>query len=145
MNLTVHRRLVLKAGLAAGASLVLPSARACEFFSSTLRILHPWSRASRDGATSAIVSTKFDQVLQDDRLIHVETPVAAGAEMGGIDAASRVDFPIPAGRETALGETGTYLRLVRLRHPLEMGRAYPLHLFFDRGGLVQADFDIDYA
>ncbi len=145
MTHQIDRRLVIKAAIGFGVALVVPSARACEFFSSTMRILHPWSRASAAGASTAIISMTFDQVLQTDRLIHAETPVAEGAEMGGPGALHRVDFAIPADRESNLCETGTHLRLVRLRHPLEMARAYPLTLVFEKGGVVQADFDIDYA
>ena len=46
--------------------------------------------------------------------------------MGGLQASPRVDFAIPQGQESALSETGTFLRLVGLIQPLETGRAYPL-------------------
>ncbi len=42
------------------------------------------------------------------------------------------------------GETGTFIRCVGLRHPLELGRSYPLKLVFEHGGVVDADIDIDF-
>jgi copper(I)-binding protein len=139
------RRRLLQAGLALGVSFALPAARGCEFFSNRMRILNPWTRASIDGATSAIICMKFDQVDRDDRLIGVETPVAAGAELVGPDhAVSRVDVPIPRGQLTELGETGTVLRLIGLKHPMEIGREYPLKLIFAQAGIVDADLDVFY-
>jgi copper(I)-binding protein len=142
MNFIIRRRQVLHAGLAAGASLVLPSARACEFFSSTLRVFHPWTRATGD-ATSAIVSMEFDQVIETDRLIGVETPMAAGAEIGGRGANRALDLVIPQGQETRLSETGIYLRLVGLTSPLYIARSYPLRLVFEKGGALETNLSVD--
>ena len=55
-----------------------------------------------------------------------------------------LDLLIPQGRDTELTEAGTYLRLTGLHFPLELGREYPLTLVFEKGGSVQADFDIKY-
>jgi len=142
---SIHRRSLLRAGLAAGLVLALPArVRACEFFTTTLRVTHPWTRASLAGANSAAICMKFDEVTRSDRLIHVETPVAERAELGGVAAAPVVDFLIPAGVETLLSENGTYIQLLGLRHPLEMARSYPLTLYFEHGGRVEADLSVDY-
>jgi copper(I)-binding protein len=87
----------------------------------------------------------FDEVAADDRLIAVETPVAEGAQMGGEAAGGAVNFVIPAGQASALSEQGSFVRLVGLRHPLEIGRNYPLHLGFERAGLVIARLNVDFA
>ena len=139
------RRFLLRASAAASAALALPSARACEFFSRTLRVYHPWTRATPQHAAFAVVSMKFDQVEVADRLIGVETPVASGAEMGGRGAKSAVDLAIPAGEETTLGEVGTTLRLVGLKQALELGRSYPLKLVFQQGGVLNTTLQVDYA
>ena len=139
------RRSLLRAGLAAGTLLALPSARGCEFFSTNLRVIHPWTRASAEGDRSALLCMKFDDVAQPDRLIGVETPVCEGAEMGGPDAGPRVDFPIPAARASELSEAGPHVRLIGLRWPLQAGREYPLRLTFERGGVVAATLNIDYV
>ena len=141
----LQRRSMLRAGLALCASSVLARpALGCEFFASTLRIFHPWTRATTPEDGFAIISMSFDQVTQSDRLIGVETPVAEAAEIGGNGAARKLSLVIPEGRETVLSELGTHVRLVRLKHALELGRTYPLKLRFEKGGIVNADFDVDY-
>ena len=52
MTHRLFRRDLLRASLACGVALLLPAARACAFFSPTLRIIHPWARASEPGATT---------------------------------------------------------------------------------------------
>jgi periplasmic copper chaperone A len=146
MVLFPKRRTALKTGVAAAVALALPSARACEFFSRTLRVYHPWTRARPQSAAFAVVCMKFDQVEIADRLIGVATPVAARTELAGREEArSEIDLPIPAGQETVLGETGATLRLVGLKHALELGRSYPLELTFETGGVLSATLQVDYA
>ena len=145
MKQTFRRRDLLRAGLALGAATALPQARACEYFAAHLRITHPWTRAAADGARSAVLCMKFDEVTRADRLIAVETPVAAGAEMGGLLRGPKVDFPIPAGQESLLSEAGTFVRLVGLAAPLQVGRSYPLTLVFERSGVIEASLNVDYT
>jgi copper(I)-binding protein len=144
MSLLIHRRRVLHAGLAMSALLVSPVSRACEFWTTGLRILQPWTRATTAGDPFAVLCMRFDLVTASDRLIGVETPVASGADMGGIGARPAVDFAIAAGVDSALDEGGTFIRLLGLRHPLELARTYPLKLVFEKGGVVNADLDVDY-
>ena len=148
MNQLNQRRTVLQAGLALCASLVIPSARGCEFFTSTMRITHPWTRATAPDATSAVLCMKFDEVTETDRLIGVETPVAEAAELvTGRDGAAvegAVSFLIPAGRETFLSDDGTHIRLVGLKQPLFVGRSYPLELAFEKSGTVIATLNVDF-
>jgi copper(I)-binding protein len=143
-----QRRTVLQAGFALCASLVVPSARGCEFFTSTMRITHPWTRATAPDATFAVLCMKFDEVTETDRLIGVETPVAEGAELveGKEDAAAHraVSFLIPAGRETLLSDEGTHIRLLGLKQPLFVGRSYPLELAFEKSGTVLATLNVDF-
>jgi copper(I)-binding protein len=144
MNQIIHRRLLLQAGLALGTSLVLPAARACEFFSTTLRVTHPWTRATAGQASSAIVCMKIDQVLKTDRLIGVDTPVATGAELVGVAAGPQVNLLIEPGQEIQLGETGVQLRLTGLTQSLEIARTYPMRLVFEKGGVLDTELNIDY-
>ncbi|UCV03244.1 copper chaperone PCu(A)C [Dechloromonas denitrificans] len=144
MSILNYRRDFLRASLAMCASVAVPSARACEFFTSTLRITHPWTRASAPGATSALLCMKIDQVIEADRLIGVETPVANGVELVIDGAVSRLNLPIPKGREINLGEAGVIVRLVDLNHPLLIARTYPLALVFEKSGKVDAELNVDY-
>jgi copper(I)-binding protein len=145
MKLILRRRTLLGASVAVSTGLLSPGARACEYFLPTLRVIHPWTRATPAGATSAIVSMQFADVVTDDRLVQVRTPVARGADIGGRTPRDRVDFPIAAGVPSELSETGTYLRLTGLLQALELGRSYPLTLVFAQGGSVDATLSIDYT
>lgn len=144
MQRLIQRRRVLQAGLTMCASALLPSARACEYFTSTMRVFHPWTRASGP-ADFAPVCMTFDEVVETDRLIGVETPVAAGAELSGAGLGPEMDLLIPAGEVTVLSETGTHIRLIGLRHELHVGREYRLTLHFERGGVVLAKLSVDFA
>ncbi|MEP7057817.1 MAG: copper chaperone PCu(A)C [Caldimonas sp.] len=143
MNRPIGRRALLRGGVAISVWLAAPRVRACEFWSTHLRIYLPRARATAEGDTTAALYMVFDQVLATGRLIGVDTPVASGAEMGGPGAGPIVDFLIPEGRESVLYEDGRFIRLVGLKHPLELGLSYPLTLIFEKGGSVKADIDID--
>lgn len=144
----IRRRTLIRAGLAlstsAAAWSIVAPARACEFFAASLRITHPWTRATGPGDTSARICMRFDEVTQTDRLIGAETPVARGAVTGGVGGGGPLAVVIAAGRTTELSESGVHLRLTGLRHPLAYGRTYPLTLRFEHGGEVAASFDVDY-
>ena len=139
------RRQLLQTGLALGAGLVWPAARACEFDTINFVIVHPWTRTSEPGADTAVVSMNFVNVTRADRLIGVRTPVAESAEMGGEGVSSRLDFEIPAGPLTALRENGPHLRLLGLKQPLLIGREFPMTLIFEGAGTVAARLSVDYA
>ena len=145
MSHPLARRQLLRTGLAAGALLALPAARACEFYAVNLRITHPWTRASAPGATTAMVCMRFDEVTRSDRLIGVASPVAESAEMGGVLVNGPVNLAIPADQLITLTEAGLHIRLVGLRHELLVAREYPLTLVFERSGTVQANLSVDYA
>lgn len=145
MHRTFDRRALLQGSLALGAALMLPVARACEIVTSTLRITHPWTRATEPGATTAVLGMRLDEVVDDDRLILVETPVAEGADIGGPQARPVVDLPILRGQDIILDESGVHVRLIGLRFPLQVGRSYPLRLGFERSGVYLATLSVDYG
>lgn len=123
-----------------------PAARACEFQTGILRVTHPWTRATLEGADTAVLCMRIDEVLQDDRLIGAQSPVAAGATMAGQGQTGRaVDLPLPAGSTVDMHEDGLHLRLTGLRHALQAGREYPLTLEFERSGLLLARLSVDFT
>jgi copper(I)-binding protein len=149
MNPQLQRRRLLCGAFALTGAALAPRARACEYFSSQLRITHPWTRATPAGAESAVLCMRFDEVAQADRLIGLDTPVAQGAELvlpGGKTSGKNgaLDLAIPAGRETLLSEAGPHIRLLGLTQPLELARSYPLKLVFENGGVVIATLNVDY-
>ncbi|MBR0566852.1 copper chaperone PCu(A)C [Azoarcus sp. L1K30] len=142
---SASRRTLLRATAALGLLGLAPQSRACEYFTTTLRVTHPWTRATTPGANSAILITRFDEVTQPDRLIAVETPVAGRAELVTGSRAGEIDLEIPQGILTELSEDGTYIRLLDLAHPLKLGRSYPLLLTFENGGIADATLNVDYG
>lgn len=125
------------------APALLPQARACEYTTPYLRVLHPWTRAT--SGDRCLVSMKFEDVFETERLVGVQTPVAGGARLAGPGAAPQVDFEIPAGRPSQLHEEGTVLELTGLQMPLEVGRSYPLTLVFAKAGEIPATLNVDFT
>lgn len=142
--MTTRRHLLLAL---AAAPLARP-AQACEFFSSRMRIWHPWTRATRVDADTARLCMRFDEVQTTDRLIGLETPVAGGARLAGPGAPEGVaglSLLIPAGRELTLAEDGLHIELLDLQQPLQVGRSFPLRLIFESAEPVNATLNVDYA
>lgn len=137
----------LAAALLAGTlALAAPALHAHEFFTGKLTVIHPWTSATEPGQTSAVVSMKFQDVTETDRLVGVRTPVAEGAELGGMAVgSSALDFEIPAGRDTQLRADGVHLRLTGLTMPLYQGREYPLTLVFEKAGPIRCALLIDFG
>jgi copper(I)-binding protein len=141
------RRHLLLAASAAYLGLARP-ARACEFFSSHLRIWHPWTRTTRVDADTAVLCMRFDEVQRADRLIGVETPVAAGARLAGPGAPAKaqgLSLPIQPGQTLELTEDGLHIELLDLQQPLQIGRSYPLRLIFEFAEPVNATLNVDFA
>lgn len=136
------RRHLLLAGLGLPMTAALP-ANACDFFSSHLRIWHPWTRATRAGAETAQLFMRFDEVQRTDRLIGVETPVASGARLIARDGPRALDLLIEAGHELTLSEDGVHIELLDLQHPLQIGRSFPLRLVFASAEPVNAMLNVD--
>lgn len=139
----LHRRHLLLAASSAYLGLARP-AQACEFFSSHLRIWHPWTRATRVDADTARLCMRFDEVQRSDRLIGVETPVAGGVRLAGAGAQD-LPLAIRQGQTLELTEDGLHLELLDLQQPLQVGRSYPLRLLFEFAEPVNATVNVDYA
>ncbi|WP_162245931.1 MULTISPECIES: copper chaperone PCu(A)C [unclassified Roseateles] len=134
--------------IALGAAGIGSPALGCEFFSSHLRIWHPWTRASRVDADTAKLCMRFDEVQRTDRLIGIKTPVAGGARLVGAAAdagAQGLSLLIRAGQELQLTEDGLHIELLDLQQPLQVGRSYPLHLHFEFAEPVKVALNVDYA
>ena len=145
MRHIIHRRGALHTGFALAGSLLLPSAKACEFYSDNLTIIHPWTRASTQGATSAIVCMSFKDVVQSDRLVGATTSLAEGAELGGKGPERPVDFLIRQGETPELSEAGVHLRLTGLKRPLPVGEQYPMTLVFEKTGPIPTQLTVEYT
>lgn len=140
-----HRRHALHTALALGALAWLPQARACEFVTGTLRVTHPWTRATGPGEDTAMLGMKLDEVVEADRLVLVQSPIASSAVLSGKGPRPGIDLPIAVGQEIVLDQTGTYIELIGLKHPLLPGRAYPLVLGFEKSGVFNTTVTVDFA
>jgi copper(I)-binding protein len=137
------RRQLLTAIAAVAAAAMLPAARGCEFFTTTLRITHPWTSAAAEREV-AMVGMTLDQVSEPDRLIGVTTMVATGAELVRDGIAGPIDLVLLPDMPAVLRAPELYLRLTGLRQPLLIGRTYPLELEFEKGGSVRTQLSVDY-
>ncbi len=155
IDLTLRRRQFMKTATLLAAPMLGTSAQACEFFASTLRVTHPWTRVTAQDAPFAVVIMKIDQVTRNDRLIGVRTPVAARAEVAGLEGVlglqrggqsrpSGVSLPIERGETLQLAEQGVHVRLLDLTQPLLIARSYPMTLIFEHGGVLDAELNVDY-
>ena len=134
--------------VALGAAAFARSSQACEFFSTHLRIWHPWTRATRVDADTAQIFMRFDEVRATDRLIGVETPLAGGARLAGPGAKAEgqaLSLLIREGETLTLTEDGVHIELLDLQQPLQIARTYPMTLLFERADPVQATLTVDYA
>jgi len=145
MKFPLSRRSALRTGLALAAAPWIQSASACEYYAPNFTLIHPWTRASRAGATTALVCMSFKDVTAGDRLLGVQTPVAAGAELAGPGVGPQLDLVIPEGPLLELTERGVHLRLTELQFPLEVARTYPMTLLFEQAGELRATLNVDYA
>lgn len=141
----MDRRALLRAALGIGAACLARGAAACEFPTTSLTVVHPWTRASAPGADTAIVSLRFQDIVRTDRLIAASTPVARAVELAGQGFGPAIDFLIVRGEELEFSESGVHLRLVGLLAPLEVGREYPFALEFAAAGRVAAALSVDFA
>ena len=139
----LHRRHLLLAASSAYLGLARP-AQACEYFSSHLRIWHPWTRATRVDADTARLCMRFDEVQRSDRLIGAQTPVAGGVRLAG-PGAQDLPLSIREGETLALTEDGLHLELLDLQQPLQIGRSYPLRLIFEFAEPVNATLNVDFG
>lgn len=145
MQRSITRRAAMRASLGLAMATAGVPAPACEFYAQRFTLIHPWTRASRQGATTAVVCMSFRDINGADRLVGLDTPVAEGAELVGSEAGTALDLVIPDGGLFELTERGLHIRLTGLRHPLEIARAYPLTLNFERSGELRAALNVDYA
>ena len=145
MTRVIRRRLALQGTLAFAAAPFVQPVRACEYYAPNFTLVHPWTRASRPGATTAQVCMSFKDVSAGDRLVGVQTPVAEGAELAGPGVGPQLDLAIAAGQTLELTERGVHLRLVGLQFPLEVARTYPMTLLFEQAGELRTTLNVDYA
>jgi periplasmic copper chaperone A len=110
----------------------------------TLRIDHPFARATPPGArTGGVFLTVDNAGRESDRLLRASTPLAAGVVIhqmvvdGGIMKMRAVpSLEVHPGGRLELKPNGYHLMLLDLKQPLKVGEKFPLTLTFERSGAV---------
>jgi copper(I)-binding protein len=110
----------------------------------SLRIDHPFARATPPGARSgAVFLIVLNGGSETDRLLRASTPIAGGVilhQMAVEDGVMKMRAVpsltvIPGGR-LELKPDGYHLMLLDLKQPLKLGEKFPLTLTFERAGSV---------
>jgi periplasmic copper chaperone A len=107
-----------------------------------LQIDTPWARASigtaRPSAAYVTIRNTGDKA---DRLVSIETPVAARSEVHEMEEEGGVmkmrpagPLEIPPGEEVRLEPGGIHIMLMQLRQPLKEGESIPITFTFRQAG-----------
>ncbi|WP_426150322.1 copper chaperone PCu(A)C [Pseudomonas sp. DC3000-4b1] len=133
-------------------SFLAPFSQADDYQVVALRVATPWSQALPPNApTVAVYFTVRNQGVADDRLLGVETPIAAEAQMhqhvgaDGMMKMERVDSVIvPAGGQARFAPMGNHVMLLGLqdRSSLVEGGSFPLTLRFQHAGDLQVQVQV---
>jgi periplasmic copper chaperone A len=115
-----------------------------------LEIDTPWARASigtaRPGAAYVTIRNTGDET---DRLVRIETPVAARPEVHEMEEEGGVmkmrpagPLEIPPGEEVRLDPGGMHIMLMQLRQPLKEGESIPITFTFGEAGEITVNAPI---
>ena len=139
------------AALTLGALFSLADAQAHEIKAGSLVISHPWSRQSpmaADVAAGFLVLT--NEGKEADRLIKVETPISAVAQLHDMkmegDVMKMAELPdgiaIPAGATVELKPKSLHIMFMGLKSQPAEGESFPAMLTFEKAGKVEVEFEV---
>jgi periplasmic copper chaperone A len=130
--------------LLAAASLAAPAA-AHSHKKKGLEVVHPWTPASANDATSArIFMTVKNSSGQPDRLVSASTPRAQKVELNEAGR-GRMAFTVRTGEELSLYGDGPSLLLVGLKQPLSAYDDFKMTLVFEKAGPIAIDVMVEEA
>lgn len=119
--------------------------------SGSISVTDAWARAS-NVSTGAVYLTVANSGTSDDKLIAVESPVAARAQMhteiddnGIVKMRPLKSVDIKAHGKATLAPAGRHIMLMGLKHPLKNGDHFPLTLTFEKGGKVAVTVTVKKA
>ncbi|MDA0701674.1 MAG: copper chaperone PCu(A)C [Proteobacteria bacterium] len=112
-----------------------------------IKVVDVWANASLAGTTNgAAFITLSNRGDKADRIVGVESPVAAKAELhthmmddgvAKMRPAAAVD--LPAGETAIMEPGGLHVMLLGLTEPLKEGESFPLTLILERSGPIQVE------
>lgn len=134
--------------LSIAASLVATAALSHDFQSGTIRVDHPWSRATPPGAPVAGGYLKIENAgTEPDRLVSVASEIAASTELhesvvkDGVASMRPLDGPleVPAGQTVEVG-AGNHIMFVKPARTLKKGDEFKATLVFEKAGPIEVVF-----
>ena len=146
-------RLALAAAVSFAAFAAPFSASAHDYKVGELKIDHPWSRATPGTITTgAVYLAVTAQGDTPDRLIAVETPRAARAELhtmtmdGDVMRMRQVSaIEVNPGEPAVLKPGGLHIMLIGLTAPMREKERFPLTLTFEKAGKVEVQIAVEAA
>ncbi len=137
--------------LAGTAAFIAMSALAHDYELKSLKIDHPFARATPAGATVAgAYMTIKNAGTAPDRLISAASTVAGVVELHEMAMEGNVmkmravpGIDIPAGGKAELKPGGYHVMLMALKGPLVEGQEVPLTLRFEKSGTVDVKVKIE--
>lgn len=146
-------RHLTRLALAAAFSAIAFTVSAHDYKVGELKIDHPWARATPGAITTgAVYFSVTAQGDAPDRLIAVETPRAAKAEMHTqiMDGDVMKMRPVSAievnpGEPTVLKPGGLHIMLVGLTAPMREKERFPMTLTFEKAGKVEVQIAVEAA
>ena len=140
------RRFVLGAAIAAAFA---PAAFAHSYELGSLKIGHPWARATVAANGGAFLSVD-NTGATPDRLLRASTDVATSVQLhthikdGDIMRMRKVEaVDLPAGKKIVFEPGGYHIMLLGLKKKLVEGERFALTLEFEKAGKVTFDIAID--
>jgi len=130
------------------ASLVATSALSHDFQGGSIRIDHPWSRATPPGAPVAGGYLKIENAgAEPDRLVSVTSEIAASTELhesvvkDGVASMRPADGPleVPAGQTVEVG-AGNHIMFLKPVRTLKTGEEFKATLVFEKAGPIEVVF-----
>ncbi|HEU4379889.1 MAG TPA: copper chaperone PCu(A)C [Hyphomicrobiaceae bacterium] len=131
--------------------IVVGAARAHEFSSKGVTVVHPWARATPGGVT---VGGAYFEVRaapgQGDRLIGGRSAIAGSLEVhshsieNGIAKMRKIDgLPIKGGQSVVLKPGGYHVMLLDLKQPLKEGDLFKFTLTFEKAGDLEVEASVE--
>ena len=137
--------------LAAIAAAYAAAAPAHDYQLRTLKIDHPFARATPPGARSGgVYLTVENNGDRADRLLSVSSPVAGEVELhrmvldaGVMHMRAVAGVDIKPGAHLVLEPGGYHVMLGDLKHPLRQGDSFPLTLGFEKAGSIEVQVAVE--
>jgi copper(I)-binding protein len=147
----MNARSALVIALTASFNLFTGHAYAHDYTLGSIKIGHPWARATTPGAQTGGGYLKLENNGAADRLVSVSSSVSQSSELHSMSMEGNVmkmemldkGVDLPAGKTVELKPGGMHIMLVGLKAPLKEGTSFPLKLKFEKAGEITVDVKVE--